>query len=294
MSRRGRDPDRGQLPADHHAAGLAPLPGRGTDPPLPRALGNRGRLPGAAAHPARRVRAALPRPGRRRAGTVGAAGRLPGAADGHDRRRRVRPGHRPGPGQLHRRAGSRPRPGHRRPRHRGPRRPGRHRPDRPRRPGRPAARPPAALQRPQGQMLHLPLPRPRPRTGQDPLPAVRSPGCRSPSSPRPRTGPPRVPATQRPAARPPPAPARNQKRPGHPHHGQPARTRLVRTRTRGQLGIKPRNCSPSSPNGPASASSPRPATAGTPSLVRPDRPPPTAPDRNPEIATTLLTSGSTA
>src|SRR6516162_7508725 len=34
-------------------------------------------------HPARRVRAPLPRPGRRRAGTVGAAGRLPGAAHGH-------------------------------------------------------------------------------------------------------------------------------------------------------------------------------------------------------------------
>ena len=37
----------------------------------------------------------------------------------------------------------------------------------------------------------------------------------------------------------------------------------------------------------------QPAAAGTPCLVRPDRPapPPTAPDRNPEAATTLLTSG---
>ena len=34
-ARRRRDPARGQLPADHHAAGLAPLPGRGTGPPLP-------------------------------------------------------------------------------------------------------------------------------------------------------------------------------------------------------------------------------------------------------------------
>ena len=34
---------------------------------------------------------------------------------------------------------------------------------RPRRPGRPAARPPPPLQRPQGQMLHLPLPQPRRR-----------------------------------------------------------------------------------------------------------------------------------
>ena len=34
-ARRGRVPDRGRLPADHHAAGLAPLPRRGTDPPVP-------------------------------------------------------------------------------------------------------------------------------------------------------------------------------------------------------------------------------------------------------------------
>jgi hypothetical protein len=68
-------------------------------------------------------------PGRRRAGTLGAAGRLPGAADGHDRCRRVRRS-RPGPGQLHHRAAGRPRPGHRSPRRRGLRRPSRHRPDR--------------------------------------------------------------------------------------------------------------------------------------------------------------------
>ena len=34
-ARRGRDPDRGQLPADHHLAGLAPLPRRGAHPPVP-------------------------------------------------------------------------------------------------------------------------------------------------------------------------------------------------------------------------------------------------------------------
>src|SRR5580704_188494 len=68
-------------------------------------------------------------PCRRRAGTLGAAGRLPGAADGHDRCRRVRRS-RPGPGQLHHRAAGRPRPGHRSPRRRGLRRPSRHRPDR--------------------------------------------------------------------------------------------------------------------------------------------------------------------
>ena len=62
---------------------------------LYRALGDRGRLPGATPYPARRVRAALPRPGRRRAGTVGAAHGLPADPDGDDRRRRVRAGHRP-------------------------------------------------------------------------------------------------------------------------------------------------------------------------------------------------------
>jgi hypothetical protein len=34
-ARRRRHPARGRLPADHHLAGLAPLPGRGIDPPLP-------------------------------------------------------------------------------------------------------------------------------------------------------------------------------------------------------------------------------------------------------------------
>ena len=91
-ARRRRDPDRGQLPADHHTAGLAALPGRRADPAVSRALGDRGRLPRAAPHPARRVRAPLPRPGRRRAGTMGAAGRVPGAAHGDDRRRRRPPG----------------------------------------------------------------------------------------------------------------------------------------------------------------------------------------------------------
>ncbi len=37
----------------------------------------------------------------------------------------------------------------------------RHRPDRPRRPGQPPARLAGPLQRPQGQMRHLPLPQPR-------------------------------------------------------------------------------------------------------------------------------------
>ena len=75
----------------------------------------------------------------------------------------TRPGHRPGPGQLHHRAGSRPRPAHRRRRDL-PGRPGRPaRRHRPGRPGHPAARPPAPVQRPQGQMRHLPLPQPRRR-----------------------------------------------------------------------------------------------------------------------------------
>jgi hypothetical protein len=44
-----------------------------------------------------------------------------------------------------------------------------------------------------------------------------------------------------------------------------------------RLDIRPRSCSPSSPNGPASASSPRPAPAGTRSLL------PTQPGRNPDV-----------
>ena len=178
----------------------------------------------------------------RRAGTMGAAGRLPGAADGHDRCRRVRRS-RPGPGQLHHRAGSRPRPGHRSPRRRGLRRPSRRRPDRPCRPRRLAARPPPALQRPQGQTLHFPLPRPRPGTRPGPSLPVRDDHQGADHHHRPAPGPARGPSP-RPegsAARSPPAPARHQKRPGHPHHGQPARPGLVRQRTRGPARIKPPN-----------------------------------------------------
>ena len=56
--------------ADHRA-----YPAADSDPALPRAVGNRVRLPGNAAHPARWPRAALRRPARRRAGAVGTADR---------------------------------------------------------------------------------------------------------------------------------------------------------------------------------------------------------------------------
>ncbi len=110
--------------------------------------GTRGRLPGPAAHPAGRPGAALRRPSRPGTGDVGAAGPLPGAAPGHGHRRRIGPRHRPRPGQLHHRPGSRqadPDPS----RWRGHRRRQPHRPHRPRRPGRPAPAPPPPGQHPQ-------------------------------------------------------------------------------------------------------------------------------------------------
>ena len=74
---------------------------------------------------AARPGAALDRPSRARTGNVGAAGPLPGAAPGHGHRRRIRPRHRPGPGQLHHRPANRHRPLIQRRRHH-------HRPHRPR------------------------------------------------------------------------------------------------------------------------------------------------------------------
>jgi hypothetical protein len=117
---------------------------------LPRTLGARDRLPCAAAHPGRRSRIAIHRPGRAGTGNVGTADRLPGAAARHGRCSGIVPRHRPRPGQLHHRAAHRERPAHQRrppgPRHR-PRRP--HRRSRPR---RPAPTPAASYQRPQGQI----------------------------------------------------------------------------------------------------------------------------------------------
>ena len=67
------------------------------------------------------------------------------------------PGTDPDRGQLHHRDRSRQRQAHRRPRHL-PGRPGRPaRRDRPGRAGHAAARPPPAVQRPEGQMCHLPV-----------------------------------------------------------------------------------------------------------------------------------------
>ena len=50
--RRRRQPGPGQLPADHHADGPPPVPGRRRGPALPRALGDRVGVFRAAAHPA--------------------------------------------------------------------------------------------------------------------------------------------------------------------------------------------------------------------------------------------------
>ena len=111
-----------------------------------------------------------------------------------------------------------------------PGRPGRR--DRPRRPGHLAARPPSPVQRPQGQMRHLPVPQPRRRP---PGPSHRHHRDRHRHQhparrPQARPDPPRPARPPRPA---PPGP-----RPAHPpgtdhrHHHQPAPARLERPRTR--------------------------------------------------------------
>ena len=78
---------------------------------------------------------------------------------------------------------------------------------RPRRPGRPAARPPPPLQRPQSQMLHLPLPQKRRQPPAAPPPSPRS---TSPCTPRPCEQHPAAPAPPRHPARPQP-PTRRQR-----------------------------------------------------------------------------------
>jgi len=103
-----------------------------------------------APHPAARPDPALARPGRDPAGDLGSADRLPGDPPRHDRRRRVRSRHRPGPRRLHRRPGNRAGPGHRRPERTA--RPGAARPPRPDRsscPGQPAPGTPATHRSPQ-------------------------------------------------------------------------------------------------------------------------------------------------
>ena len=86
---RRRHPLHGELSAGHHPAGPAPPSRPRADRALPRTLGTRDRLPGAAAHPRRRPRAAFDRPGRTRTGNVGAADRLPSTAAGHGHRSRI-------------------------------------------------------------------------------------------------------------------------------------------------------------------------------------------------------------
>ena len=178
-------------------------------------------------------------------------------------------GSRPGPGQLHRRAGSRPRPGHRSPRRRGLRQT-QATPAGSAVPSWTACCPPAARATAPARS-NAPPPATTSATTDRPGPSlpVRDDHPGADHHPGPAPGPSRrAPPPQEPAARSPPALPGQQKRPGHPHHGQPARPGLVRQRTRGQARHKtPRTCSPSSPSGPASASSPRPAAAGTPCLA---------------------------
>ena len=81
--------------ADHHPDRPDPLPRRRPGSSLPRALGDRNRLPRAEVRDPRRPGPARAHPRRHRAGDLGPARHLPGPAHRHRRRRRHRPGYRP-------------------------------------------------------------------------------------------------------------------------------------------------------------------------------------------------------
>ena len=104
-----------------------------------------------------------------------------------------------------------------------------------------------------------------------------------------RAPPPHEPATP---ARSPPALPGQQKTPGHPHHGQPARPGLVRQRTRERACIKPRNLLTQLAEWTRLGFLSK-TGRGRYALPGPDGPASTATDSagpNPEIPTTLLTS----
>ena len=139
----------------------------------------------------------------------------------------TRPGTDPDRGQLHHRDGSRQGRAHRRPRGL-PGRPGRPaRRHRPGRAGHAAARPPPPLQRPQGQMRHLPVPQPRRRP---PGPPRRDHRDRHRHL-HPAGGPEARPDPLRPQHTPAASPA-DPPGPGHRDHHQPAPARVERPRPR--------------------------------------------------------------
>ena len=180
---------------------------------------------------------------------LGPARPLPAAAQGHDRRHRHPPRHRPRPGQLHHRPRGRPPPAHRRPR-------------------RPPARtaqltcPASSDARSWPRCCPPAVPASAPARSNAPPPATtcvtktgpncrpRSPGCWSPSSPRPRTGPPRFPADAV-ASR--PVPARPGPKPGETGlpGSWPASPDATGpgTTSRPCSASSPATCSPSSANG---------------------------------------------
>ena len=110
----------------------------------------------------------------------------------------------------------------------GPGRPARR--DRPGRAGHAATRPPPPVQRPQGQMRHLPVPQPRRRPPGPPRHHHRDRHHHQHPAPRPQARP-DPPRAEHPG---PPPPARPAHSPGadHRHHHQPPPTRLERPRTR--------------------------------------------------------------
>ena len=191
---------------------------------------------------------------------MGAAGRLPGAADGHDRRRRVRRS-RPGPGQLHRRAGSRPRPGHHRARHRRTPRD----PDDTGRIGRAvlAGLLPARRARYSARKVKCSTSRYHVRDQDRPeLPDADHPGADHHHGPAPgpaRRASPQPRRTSRPVpASPGPTPEETRSPASWPASPD---TTGPDANSRPCSASSPATCSPSSPNGPAWASSPRPAAA---------------------------------
>ena len=234
----------GPLPADHHPARPPPLPRRAAGPALPRAVGNRVRLPTRCATPCSTAGSCAPATGpalEQETWALLALYQLLRMA--MTDATATRPRHRPRPGQLHHRPASRPRPAHHRPRHH-PRDPSRPRRHRPRRPGQPcchARRPRYSARTVKSQ----PVPLPQPATD-DPRPAlpaaitaititITTPAPGISTRPAPRT-----------AAAPQPGTRRHRRH--HPHEHRP-RPPLDRPRTRRAPPASPTApCSPSSPH----------------------------------------------
>ena len=258
--RRRRQPGLRPLPADHHPAGPRPPSGGRAGQALPRTLGDRDRLPGAAAHHPRRTRAALPGPARARAGDLGPAHPLPAAPDGHGHRGRDTTRHQPRPGQLHHRPAGRPRPAHRR--RRDPPTDGPH-------------RPPTCSVSSVGPSwppcCHPADPAGAPARSRTPPPATSTATTagRTCPPPSPASTSPCTPQRRREMATPLPQAAQPERGPDPPRDSSPRSWKTTRAdpgaaaNSPTSSASNPTTCSPNSPNGLASASSPAPTPAPT-------------------------------